>query len=90
SAPPNITIKKTADKTEVKTGDTITYTITYENIGKGDAKNIIITDQIPEGASYIANSATGNPAYNGATLTWTIPTLAAGEKGSVDFQARVE
>ena len=44
----NLTIAKIADKENVKTGDTITYTISVENTGDKVAKAIIY-DNIPEG-----------------------------------------
>jgi uncharacterized repeat protein (TIGR01451 family) len=90
SQPPNITLQKSADKTEVKQGDTITYTIQYQNTGQGEAKNIIIIDPIPQGTTYIQGTATGNPTFDGVTLTWTIPTLAPSASGSVSFEVRVE
>jgi uncharacterized repeat protein (TIGR01451 family) len=89
---PSITLAKSADKTTATTGDTITYTIQYENTGQGEAKNVVITDPIPQGTTYIDKSATQNGVYdtNKNQLTWTIPSLPAGAKGSVSFQVRVE
>ncbi len=52
---PNIEITKTSDIAEgisVKEGDIITYTITVRNKGNGVAKNVIITDTIPENTIY--------------------------------------
>jgi len=52
---PNLEITKTSDLAEgisVKEGDIITYTITVKNKGTGNAKNVIITDTIPEGTIY--------------------------------------
>ena len=90
--PPQITLTKTADKTEVTQGDTITYTILYKNEGASDAINVVITDPIPSGIVYVDKSATQGGAYNTNKneIQWTIPTLAPNASGSVSFQAMVE
>ena len=43
---PYMSITKTADVSEADPGDQITYTITYENPGTGDATNVVIEDTI--------------------------------------------
>ena len=44
---PALEVTKTADKlTNVKVGDTITYTITVKNTGNVTLKNIIVTDDL--------------------------------------------
>ena len=40
----DISVLKTINKTEVKSGDVVEYTITYKNTGKLKAENIVITD----------------------------------------------
>lgn len=44
----------------VSPGATLTYTLNYINTGAGTATNVIITDAVPAGTTYIINSATGN------------------------------
>lgn len=39
-------------------GATLTYTLNYYNAGSGTAKNVMITDIIPDGTEYVLNSAT--------------------------------
>jgi len=89
---PNLTLTKSADKTEVQPGDTITYTIIYKNDGASDAINVVITDPIPSGTVYVDQSATQGGVYNANKneIQWTIPTLAPNASGSVSFQAMVE
>ncbi|KKT45859.1 MAG: Glucan endo-1,3-beta-glucosidase, partial [Parcubacteria group bacterium GW2011_GWC2_44_17] len=84
---PNLTLAKSADKTEVQSADTITYTITYKNDGTADAINVVITDPIPSGTVYVDQSATQGGAYNTNKneIQWTIPTLAPNASGSVSF-----
>ena len=43
-------------------GDILEYTLTYNNTGEDAAKNAIVTDQIPAGTQYVANSLRVNGA----------------------------
>ncbi|HLC94647.1 MAG TPA: right-handed parallel beta-helix repeat-containing protein [Patescibacteria group bacterium] len=88
--PPQIVISKLADTARAQPGDTITYTISYENTGQSTAQNVIITDVLVSGVTYSIGSAVGG-SYDDATrtLTWNISSLAPGEKGTVQFQVKV-
>ena len=71
----------------VKPGDVLTYTIVLNNLGNTDANNVILTDAIPSGTSFVAGSltgATGTPS----TLTLNTP-VAAGGSATVSFQVKV-
>ena len=91
---PNITLTKTADKTEASQGEEIIYTITYANTGTGGATDVVITDVIPQGATYVADSASNGGALSTssgqATLTWTIASVASGGSGMVSFRVMVD
>ncbi|MEG1142358.1 MAG: hypothetical protein RSE41_07955, partial [Clostridia bacterium] len=52
----NIITTKDVDKEYVEQGDTITYTISIENIGNTQASSVIIYDTIPSATSFISNS----------------------------------
>jgi uncharacterized repeat protein (TIGR01451 family) len=41
-------------------GEILTYTVAYSNKGDEAATNVVIDDPVPAGASYVANSATGD------------------------------
>ncbi|TSC95716.1 MAG: cell surface protein [Parcubacteria group bacterium Athens1014_10] len=90
--PPSITLAKQVDKSQASAGALLTYTLTFQNTSVAEAKNIVITDEIPEGTTYVANSATNGGIYNSGAneLTWTIPSIVAGASGQVSFQARIE
>ena len=49
-------IEKTVEKKEVRAGEKNTYIITLKNIGKYDAKDLIIEDKLIGNAKYIENS----------------------------------
>ena len=56
-------------------GETITYTLTYANMGQGPAEGVQVTDALPAG---VASSQ---------TLIWTIGHVGPGVIGSVAFTA---
>ncbi|MDA1853814.1 hypothetical protein PDJ89_14995 [Bacillus cereus] len=83
---------KTADKTAVDIGDIITYTITFNNDGTVPATNVIFTDSIPAGTTFIPNSVVlnNNPVPNSnPALGITVGTLNPGETKTLSFQVRV-
>ncbi|MDD5433531.1 MAG: DUF11 domain-containing protein, partial [Candidatus Pacebacteria bacterium] len=85
-----ITLIKQANKTQVSSGDEITFTITYKNLGTGTANNLVITDPIPTGLSYVAGSGTVSPTFINNILTWTIASVGANSSGSVSFRVKVD
>jgi uncharacterized repeat protein (TIGR01451 family) len=79
-SPLNITkTDDVADGDCVDPDGTITYEICYDNeIGRKDVTNVVITDTLPAGVSFV--SATGGGTYNAGThtVTWNIGTVLAG------------
>lgn len=82
----NLTIAKIADKENVKTGDTITYTISVENTGDKVAKAIIY-DNVPEGTVLLNKD--NNEDENTKKLTWRV-TVEPGKVEKVEFTVRVK
>ena len=80
------------DEDGLQVGDTLTYTIEYRN-DKDTAATVTVTDVLPDGLTYVDNSASvpEGAAFeaDGQTLTWTIEDAAAGAEGTVPFQAVV-
>jgi uncharacterized repeat protein (TIGR01451 family) len=78
----------------VKEGDTVTYTLDYSFSGESVA-NGVITDVLPAGLTYVADSATSNDEFTfdgydatTRTLTWTAEEVT--ESGSVSYKATVD
>lgn len=77
------------DGTQV--GDTLTYTIQYANAGD-EPVDMVITDKLSEGLTYVPNSAGKNAQYDEKTrtITWTLTDVPANTMdGQVSFQAVV-
>ncbi|MBT4756744.1 MAG: DUF11 domain-containing protein, partial [Chloroflexi bacterium] len=56
--PPSITVDKVSNSGDdiVDPGETVTYTITITNIGDFRQNNIVVSDPLPTGSAYVANS----------------------------------
>lgn len=86
----SVGVVKTADKIQVGKNETITYTLNYINLVSESVTIFILEDLIPEGTSYIENSATADGICTTTKCTWNLGTLAPGISGSVQFKVRVE
>jgi uncharacterized repeat protein (TIGR01451 family) len=84
---PVVTLAKSANTATATSGSVITYTITYQNTGTGNALNVVITDVIPADTTLVAGSISNGGTAAGGTITWNIGTVAAGSPAqSVTFQ----
>lgn len=69
-----------AGSTSAIVGSNVTFTLTVSNANTVNAlSNVVVSDVIPAGLSYISNAPTlGSATVAGQTLTWLIPSLPAG------------
>ncbi|MDO8681902.1 MAG: metallophosphoesterase [Armatimonadota bacterium] len=88
---PNIKLTIIADRATVLPGQAITYTITYSNIGDGKANSVLIENTLPTSLTYVTGSATSSGTYNSTTrkMAWTLPAVAAGVSGTLQFKVTV-
>ena len=83
---------KQANPQVINLGDTVTYTITFQNVGNINATDVIITDPTPSGTTFIPNSVT----INGVTQPGTNPnngvnvgTVTPGQIVTLTYQVTV-
>ncbi|MDR2524673.1 MAG: DUF11 domain-containing protein [Oscillospiraceae bacterium] len=74
----------------VQAGDEITYSLTATNYGTAEQTNVIITDAIPAGTTYVEGSASEGAVRSGNVLTWVIASLPAGASRMVSFRVTVD
>lgn len=86
-----VTMVKTSDVTEgsyVQPGQTITYTIDVRNTGDF-AYAPVVTDQLPEGMTVVAESLPEYAETDGNTLTFNFDELEVGAEAQITYQATV-
>ncbi|BCM91020.1 hypothetical protein IAD21_02884 [Abditibacteriota bacterium] len=98
-----LNLVKAVDKTTAKSGDLITYTITYTNIGNAPISNLVINDTTPAFTTFssatftspLPASLTGctiaaPSANNSGPISWTFTgTLAQGASSTVQFVVKL-
>lgn len=86
---PNLAIQIDDSKATVLAGETITYTLDYQNLGNRTSGNITVTVQLPP--ELVFEWAQGSYQYDGnsRSLTWSLSPLAAGTSSSLAFRCQV-
>ncbi|MCP3960074.1 MAG: DUF11 domain-containing protein, partial [bacterium] len=84
----DLSITKDANKDEVKPGKKLKYTIVVTNNGPADATNVVATDVLPDGVTFLStngclNDPTGVPDCE-------LGTIATGESKSYKIKVRVD
>ena len=74
---PEIIPSKDTDNKYPNFGDSIDYTITVNNIGKADAKHVVVVDRLDNGLKYVSSSHNGVYDEASHTVTWVVD-IAAG------------
>lgn len=80
---PDLVLTKSVDKSEAAIGDTLNYTITVKNNGKGDAENVTVKDFF-DGKGTLNFVAMDGVTDNGDD-TYTIASVKAGESVTLNF-----
>jgi len=93
-AAPDLAISKTDGGINSGPGQTIVYTLNYENIGSQDSVGVVITETIPANTTF--NATASDPAWNcsgttpGNSCTYFVGNLNVGDTGSVIFAVDVD
>ena len=72
----DLSITKTDTADPVVAGQDLTYTLVVPNDGPSDATNVVVTDDVPAGTSFVRADSGGIEA--GGTVTWNLGTVADG------------
>ena len=82
-------ITKTVDNAAPIEGGTIIYTVTITNNGPNDASNVTLTDLLPAGVTYVADTPSVG-AYNSGTGEWIIGTMLNAATETLTITATVD
>ncbi|MEZ4265908.1 MAG: OmpA family protein [Myxococcota bacterium] len=89
----DIFVRKLVDNAAPRAGDVVTYTLLISNEGRHDAADVVISDLLPAGLSYVPGSVVVSPspwslspaqepALASGTLTWSAATGNALTRGA--------
>ncbi len=89
----SLTAQKAVDRAFAKLGDTIIYTVTVNNAGNVAAQDIVLTDLVPDGGTFVPGSVTvggvAQPAANPNNGV-QISDIAGGSTAIITFQVRID
>lgn len=86
--PADLALVKTADVTIAAPGDVITYTLRAVNSGAGTAMDVVVTDVLPAGTTFVSGSA--GCSNVGATVTCALGDVAAGDDAVATIRVRID
>ncbi len=75
-AVPDIAVAKDDGLTELRPGETVTWTVTVSNVGNQNATGVVLTDIVPAGTTFV--SASDGATESGGIVTWPAFELEAG------------
>ena len=85
----DVSIVKDVNNALPNVGEDVTFTLTVNNAGPSTATNVLVTDVLPTGYTYVSNNpSTGT--YNTGTGVWTIGGLANGVQATLEIVATVK
>jgi len=95
---PDLKLTKTVDSLSASPGNTLTYTLTYDNLNPRHdsspgqpATGVEIIDTLPSNVTYASGCtvATNCVVFSSGELRWTLGTLAPGAAGTRTFQVTI-
>lgn len=81
-------VRKVADRTEVRPGNSVNFTVYVENTTNHDIRNLKVEDRMDTPYARITNAGRGR--QDGNRLEWTIPALAPGEKWQARYTVQID
>jgi len=90
----DLMVSQAVDKTSVKQGDVLTYTVRVQSFGPESAPNVVLTDVLSSGVTFVGASAnkgtiTAPPKGETGTVTWNLGTMANNGNEAVTIKVTV-
>lgn len=89
---PNVSVTKSSTSSVAALGDTVTYTAIIQNNGIESINNVLFTDPIPSGTTFVAGSVSVNGIFSTTANPSTgvaLGSLAAASSTTVQFSVNV-
>jgi large repetitive protein len=85
----DLRITKTSNETRVAPGSTVSYTIVASNAGPAIAYDVVVTDPLPSGATFVSVSSTQGTCTGTSTVVCTIGELAPNGNATITLTVRL-
>ncbi|UPA22128.1 DUF11 domain-containing protein [Candidatus Peribacteria bacterium] len=82
----DMAITKTANPSTVSIGAQTVFTVTVQNNGPATAQNVIVTDNLPSGLTFVNVVTTSGTFSNGQ---WNLGTMSVGASATMQLTARM-
>lgn len=86
--PATLALVKTADVSIAAPGDQVTYTLRAVNSGTGVARDVVVTDVLPTGTTYVSGSS--GCSASGQTVTCRLGDILGGDDAAVHITVRID
>ena len=85
-------VVKAVSSTASQIGGALTYTVDITNSGPSAASNVVITDTLPAGVTFISGTGPSGEALSevGGVVTANVATMASGETGTITINVNIE
>ncbi|WP_420321297.1 gliding motility-associated C-terminal domain-containing protein [Flagellimonas sp.] len=83
----DLSLDKTVDNEFPDVGSNVTFTITVTNDGPSDATNVVVSDALPSGYTYLSDDSGGT--YSSPSGLWNVGTIAGGGNAILNITAQV-
>ncbi|MEQ8329861.1 MAG: hypothetical protein RH859_05280, partial [Longimicrobiales bacterium] len=84
----DLAVSKSVDVATPGPGATVTFTVGVSNAGPSAATNVVLSDALPTGLTFVSATASQG-SYDSGTGLWTVGTLANGASASLTLTATV-
>ncbi|QDV25671.1 Large cysteine-rich periplasmic protein omcB precursor [Aureliella helgolandensis] len=86
----DLSVTKTDNIDPAAAGSNVQYTIVVTNNGPSSATNVVMSDVLPAGMTFVSGTSTlGTVTNSGNTVTGTIGTLASGASATITLTASI-
>ncbi len=85
----DLALAKTVDNQTPVVGSNVVYTVTVSNAGPSEARNIVVSDPTPIGATFIS-AVPSVGTYDSTAGTWSIPALAVNGSATLTITDRID
>jgi len=85
-------VAKTASSLASQVGASLTYDIQVSNAGPSPANNVVITDSLPAGVTFVSGTGPGGEVLSevGGVVTANITSLASGATGAMTINVSID